>query len=394
MSEYQYYEFAAVDQPLSAQQQAELRQRSSRATISSSHFINEYHWGDLKGDPLDWMQRYFDAHVYSANWGSCRWMLRLPRATLDATTLAPYIAEGTGYSDFEPRLSATESAEHWVLDWSFDDDSGEIERFWTEDGAGWMARLLPLREELLRGDTRALYLGWLARAIAGEFDDADPEPPVPAGLAHLSAAQQALAEFLLIGPDWLQAAATASPALAPLQPQDVDVELWLQTQTEADMRATLRLLLAGQSLQAQGAVRRAYLDWQRLRQPSHRLPAAPQRSLAQLRAGVQQAQQQRQQVEQRAREARAAQLQAEHNALLQRLAQEAPQVWQEIDATVARGTGAAYDDAFKLLQTLAEALHRAGQTADFHQGLAHLQERHGRRPAWVRRLNQASWLRG
>jgi hypothetical protein len=62
-----YYEFAAVDRPPTGQQQAELRSRSTRATITASSFLNEYHWGDLKGDPLDWVERYFDALVYSAN---------------------------------------------------------------------------------------------------------------------------------------------------------------------------------------------------------------------------------------------------------------------------------------------------------------------------------------
>jgi len=41
MSEYQYYEFRAVDRPLTPQQQAELRSRSSRATITATSFINE-----------------------------------------------------------------------------------------------------------------------------------------------------------------------------------------------------------------------------------------------------------------------------------------------------------------------------------------------------------------
>lgn len=63
MSEYQYYEFVAVDQPLTSKQQAELRKHSSRATITASSFINEYHWGSFKGDATAWMQQYFDAHV-------------------------------------------------------------------------------------------------------------------------------------------------------------------------------------------------------------------------------------------------------------------------------------------------------------------------------------------
>lgn len=52
MSEYQYYEFLALDQPLTAEQRAELRSISSRAEITATRFVNEYQWGDLKGDPL------------------------------------------------------------------------------------------------------------------------------------------------------------------------------------------------------------------------------------------------------------------------------------------------------------------------------------------------------
>jgi hypothetical protein len=61
MSEYQYYEFVAIDEPLTPKQMAELRSRSSRASITSTSFINVYQWGDLKGDPIDWMRRYFDS---------------------------------------------------------------------------------------------------------------------------------------------------------------------------------------------------------------------------------------------------------------------------------------------------------------------------------------------
>lgn len=208
MSEYQYYEFAALDQPLSKQQQAELRALSSRAVITASGFRNEYHWGDLKGDPHDWMKRYFDAHVYSAGWASCSFMLRLPGGMLDKAALADYAADAEGGA-----FSAAAAGSYCILDWSFDDDSGDAERFYDEqDGPGWMARLLPLREELLRGDMRPLYLGWLARLCACELDDDELEPPLPAGLGALSPAQSALAEFLELDPDLLAAAAAASAA--------------------------------------------------------------------------------------------------------------------------------------------------------------------------------------
>jgi hypothetical protein len=76
MSEYQYYEFLAVDRPLTAADQAEVRQLSTRARITATSFTNEYHWGDFKGSPDQMMQRYYDAHLYLANWGTHRIMLQ------------------------------------------------------------------------------------------------------------------------------------------------------------------------------------------------------------------------------------------------------------------------------------------------------------------------------
>jgi hypothetical protein len=51
MSEYQYYEFLAIDRPLTAEETQALRTLSTRAQITPVSFINEYNWGDFKGDP-------------------------------------------------------------------------------------------------------------------------------------------------------------------------------------------------------------------------------------------------------------------------------------------------------------------------------------------------------
>ena len=49
MSEYQYYEFQAIDRPLSDADRQALRRLSTRARITATSFTNEYHWGGLKG---------------------------------------------------------------------------------------------------------------------------------------------------------------------------------------------------------------------------------------------------------------------------------------------------------------------------------------------------------
>ena len=58
MSEYQYYEFTAIDKPLNEKDMQSLRSLSSRAQITTSSFVNEYHWGDFKGNPLSLVEKY------------------------------------------------------------------------------------------------------------------------------------------------------------------------------------------------------------------------------------------------------------------------------------------------------------------------------------------------
>ena len=51
MSVYQYYEFRAVDRPLTEKQTTELRKVSSRGEITTSSYVNVYHYGDFRGSP-------------------------------------------------------------------------------------------------------------------------------------------------------------------------------------------------------------------------------------------------------------------------------------------------------------------------------------------------------
>ena len=70
MSEYQYYEFRAIDRPLNEKEMKELRALSTRAEITPTSFSNVYHFGNFRGNPEAMMDQYFDAFVYVANWGS------------------------------------------------------------------------------------------------------------------------------------------------------------------------------------------------------------------------------------------------------------------------------------------------------------------------------------
>lgn len=51
MSEYQYYEFLALDRPLDGEAMGALRAISSRSEITPTRMSNVYHYGNFKGDP-------------------------------------------------------------------------------------------------------------------------------------------------------------------------------------------------------------------------------------------------------------------------------------------------------------------------------------------------------
>ena len=175
-----------MDRPLTAAEQAEVRQLSTRARITATSFTNEYHWGDFKGSPDQLMQRYYDAHLYLANWGTHRIMLRLPRTLLDPEIAGRYCVDG--------QVSISTTREHVILDLTSEDEAGE----WVEDAEESLSAIAGVRSELAAGDLRPLYLAWLSgygvwerdEDAFGEEDEDEMESPVPAGLGSLTAPQR------------------------------------------------------------------------------------------------------------------------------------------------------------------------------------------------------------
>jgi len=201
MSEYQYYDFRAIDQALTKAEIAALRSISTRATITSTSFTNHYEWGDLKADPFKLLEKYFDAFVYVTNWGTREFYLRLPREFADYEQLRATLPGDAA--------QVRKVGKHLIVGFE-----GESEQDDWDDGSGWMGSLLSLRSDLLRGDLRCLYLGWLLCVQCDEFSEEALEPPVPAGLGELSASLHSLIEFLGIDEDLVEVAASASAPLS------------------------------------------------------------------------------------------------------------------------------------------------------------------------------------
>jgi hypothetical protein len=242
VSEYQYYEFRTVDRPLTAAEIDALESISTRAEITETSFTNHYEWGDLKADPLKLLEKYFDAFVYVSNWGTRRFWLRLPEQWMDYEK----IRQMTGGS----ALRIERTGKQVMIGF----DVSELEPDNLDDGTGWMGSLISMRSDLLRGDIRSLYLGWLISAQSGELDDNASEPPLPAGLGKLTAPLRSLVDFLCIDQDLLQVAAANSAALTD-GPGRQELEAWVGKLTEKEMRD----LLVSAAMEAGGRWKNEFL---------------------------------------------------------------------------------------------------------------------------------------
>jgi len=147
---YQYYYFEAIDKPLTDQQQQELRAISTRAEINARRYVNEYHYGDFKGKPLELMKKYFDAHIYYACWATRVLMLKVPAKCIDLKLAKEYCTTHT--------FKIVENGDDLIFCFNIWVECGD--GWWDEDGK--THQLISLRDDIISGDYRCLYLAWLA----------------------------------------------------------------------------------------------------------------------------------------------------------------------------------------------------------------------------------------
>ena len=378
MSEYQYYEFQAVDRPLNDKEMNELRAFSTRAKITPNSFTNDYSWGSFKGDEDRWMEKYFDGFLYYANWGTHILKLRLPSALLDFKTAQAYCSG----DHFSARLSGDKV----ILDFlSESEDGGD----WEEDLR--LTSFLSLRRDLGRGDLRCLYLGWLSGLQSDEYDEEEVEPPVPPGLQNLSPTLTNLVDFLRIDPDLIDAAAINSPSLEDITPSAADLRTWIATLPINERDDLLANILAGSMQGDQTAalqqLSRFIKIWRRLR--GSKGAKIKLRTVGELLKKADLVRQNRERLEAEKKAAALAEKQrlqkiAREKRLNEILGQE-PILWAQIESLASEKKAKSYDKAVELLTDLRDLAVRTG-ASDFHLNLKNLREKHSPKSSFIERL--------
>lgn len=382
MSEYQYYEFRAVDRPLTKQEMAALRAISTRAEITPTSFVNTYEWGNFKGDPDTFMEKYFDAFVYVANWGTHRFMMRVPRWALKEVDLPAYCPGGSA--------SALETGDCIVLDFDSEDEQGD----W-EEGEGYMASLIPLRAELIRGDLRCQYLGWLLCAQCQELDEDETEPPVPPGLAKLSAPLQEFADFLRIGEDLIEVAAESSDALEIAGPSEGELVAWIASMPEAKKDSLLLEAVASDNPHFRVELLRLFERHRASSEKWPEKPPNPRRTVSQLLGAARARADERERREAERKAAEKAEREREEAAArakyLEALAGRERQTWVEADELIQTKQPKKYDQAVGLLVDLRDLALQQGREGEFNLAFEQLRARHASKPSFLGRLHKVAW---
>jgi len=367
MSEYQYYEWLAIDRPLNGKEVEAVNRLSSHMdVVSATQAIVTYSWGDFKHDPLKVLLNYIDAFLYLANWGSRTFMFRFPKNTLDSDQIRHYC--------LEEWITLSQHGEYDVLSISLNEEEG---LGWI-DSHGVLSRLSPLREQIMQGDYCCLYLAWLKAVTLDEPEvgRAEPEPPLPAGLKTLNGSLQAFMEIMEIDPYLVAAAATASPepqmvsdaylkaALAALSREECERFLWRTLQREAQVSTALRkrlLELSGQPVQKPLQKKRLARD----------LFTASERLAAQAR-NQQQAEAERKRIQE-----------------LEKLAEREEATWRWVEQLIEQKQAGPYREATELLVKLRDlAIHRK-DFASFDARYVPLRSRCSNRPALMRHFKES-----
>jgi hypothetical protein len=388
MSEYQRYEFMTSDRPLTRKELDAVNNLSSHIEASSTHALIEYHWGDFKHDAIDVLHKFFDGYLYWANWGSPQLALRFPHGVLPANLLDSY--------DFDDFVTFSKHQDYDILDIQF----GEMESpdNWTEYELG---SLIPIREELMEGDQRALYIAWLAvQEAIGYYDEEEEEeedieisaPPVPPAFGTLTEAQRALAELLQVSQELLVAAARHSSKAAPSKGDDFSAWIKLLSPDRHD-DYLVRL--------AQNEPGLSHLLVRELRElGKDKTKVAP--SIAEhvtyatllTESKAIQEQLAREKLEQerlaRQRELERQRLAREHE--LQQIHEHQDTYWRQVDKSAERGSGAGYDEAVQMLIKLRDSASRFKEIPAFQARFHAWIQPHLRRATLLKRLQQHDFI--
>jgi hypothetical protein len=365
MSEYQYYEFQAVDRPLTAEEQQAVSKLSSRVEAHPRRAVFVYHYSDLRANAKELLANYYDAMFYIANWGTTRLLFRFPRHLVDVKQIEPYC--------IEEHITCEIMNDYVVLEMRWDVEDGYYD--WVE-GEGCLDGLISLRDDILRQDYRVLYLAWLAILHTWEIDEENLEPPVPPGLQQLTPALRKFMEAFHLDEALVKVAAAVSSSTQVITAAQLRQRITALSRAECD--EWLLRLAQGQEAQLSLTFHRHLCaDGPATAVTPGRRTKAELQTLAEAEAKQIKRQQ-------------AAAAEAQRIRELEAFAPKAEASWTFVEQLIKQGTSRSYDEAVQLLVKLHQlAIHQRTEAA-FATRRGKIRAAYARRGAMIKRMDKAN----
>lgn len=367
MSSYQLYDFYSIDRPLTNEELKEVSQLSSRVEPTARRATFLYHYSDFRHNELTVLEDYFDMMLYTANWGTWQLAIKVPADVVSIDDLRAYRFGG----EYDSHIDIVKKGDNIIIDL--------YKR--VEEGGGWMEYegtldgMLGLREQILDGDYRSLYIAWLHLASQVEdFDGYDSdddydededgvltEPPVPDNLHKLGISLENFVEFWVIDEYLIEAAAKKSGS-SIAKSEDMEAHLAKLKAKEKD--DILKLLLTNEAKAKQELKKRlrSFSDKPKANEQERRTLA----DIMDVRAKVH---------EKAAEKAEKAAKEA-HRLKMEDIGKREAAMWKEVDYNASLKKSKGYDQAAELLKDLQDYALYANKFVEFQKQLGGVLEIH------------------
>lgn len=377
MSEFQLYQFKSVDRPLTAEEQREIGSWSSRTEPTSTSATFSYAYGDFRKDEEKVVEQYFDMMLYLANWGTRRLLMRFPKTLLNKEAISRYLIEADDFDDMY--LSLIDKPECFLIDFYWSNEGGGE---WIDEEDFLVSDFVPIREGILTGDYRALYLFWLKLAALKEQWDEEwdeervsssekPPPPIPPNLKKMNGALKTLADFFEIDIDLIAVAQQASTDTGHLEKDFKKLILQLPEKDRMDYLVRL----ANSEINLDIKLRRQLENLEK--SPTQLI--TPTLSISELLELSSVKEKERQQEEAR----RAAEA---HRSKMEKIAEEEVTLWQHVYTNLELKTSKSYDLATATLKDLKALAEFRDEHSTFKDKMEQIKQDYGKSRALMRRF--------
>lgn len=370
MSEYQFYEFKAIDKPLSQKAKDEIAHWSSRTNPSNTGAIFTYSYGDFPKDEMKVVEKYFDAMFYISNWGTAQLIFKLPNSLIDKNQLKQYCSEG---------LNIIENSNFILINICISDEEGDGR--WIE-GEGWLSSLSTLREDIISGDYRCLYLIWLKVSTEdvlnnwGTVEPESDEPKIPANLQSLSGALLDFIDIFEIDKDAIAIAAEKS--FIPSDENNIDYSEDIDSLSDNEKNDFLKRLVQNEPLLSIKLKRRL----KSITGKEKDSDTGKRRTVGEIAETIREVKKQRKTEKKRKQEEK-------RLAKLKKTENEEGYLWERIDLLINEKNTKSYDEAIKILEDLKNLTIYKKQYGDFCAKVEIIKHRNTRLSGLKSRIDHA-----